>query len=100
MIAAVWLQLLDLGRENAGLNHQLIRICDEIRAVQELLTAPDTGKGKIMPRIIQLSPDGGGRYIAVDRDGELWRGEPKRSQTGGEEYIAWTPLRSEFPRDS
>jgi hypothetical protein len=22
-----------------------------------------------MPRIIQLTPDGGGRYIAVDRDG-------------------------------
>jgi hypothetical protein len=24
-----------------------------------------------MPRIIQLTPDGGGRYIAVDRDGDL-----------------------------
>jgi hypothetical protein len=30
-----------------------------------------------MPRIIQLAPDGSGRYIAVDRDGELWRGETK-----------------------
>jgi hypothetical protein len=28
-----------------------------------------------MPRIIQLAPNGGGRYIAVDRDGDLWRGE-------------------------
>ena len=40
-----------------------------------------------MPRIIQLAPDGGGRYIAVDRDGDLWRGETKRQTSGGEEYI-------------
>ena len=53
-----------------------------------------------MPRIIQLSPDGGGRYIAVDRDGEIWRGETKRPKSGGEEYIVWTPLHSEFPRDN
>ena len=30
-----------------------------------------------MPRIIQLAPDGGGRYIAVDRTGTS--GEAKRS---------------------
>ena len=40
-----------------------------------------------MPRIIQLAPDGGGRYIAVDRDGELWRGETMRQKDGGQEYI-------------
>jgi len=53
-----------------------------------------------MPRIIQVTPDGGGRYIAVDRDGELWRGETKRQEDGGAEYIAWKPLHSEFPRDN
>ncbi len=53
-----------------------------------------------MPRIIQVSPDGGGRYIAVDRDGQVWRGETKRSKPSGEEYIAWKPLPSEFPRGS
>ena len=52
-----------------------------------------------MPRIIQLAPDGSGRYIAVDRDGDLWRGETKRQKAGGEEYIQWKPLPSEFPRD-
>jgi len=51
-----------------------------------------------MPRIIQLAPDGGARYIAVDRDGNVWRGETKRQKTGDEEYIQWTPLRSEFPQ--
>jgi hypothetical protein len=51
-----------------------------------------------MPRIIQLTPDGGGRYIAVDRDGDLWRGETKRQKEGGEEYIQWTPLPAQFPR--
>jgi hypothetical protein len=60
------------------------------------------GKGKehVMPRIIHLSPDGSGRYIAVDRDGDLWRGETKHQKDGGEEYIAWTPLPSQFPRDN
>jgi hypothetical protein len=53
-----------------------------------------------MPTIIQLSPDGSGRYIAVDRDGQVWRGETKRSKTDGEDYIAWKPLHSEFPRGS
>ena len=52
-----------------------------------------------MPRIIQLAPDGGGRYIAVDRDGDLWRGETKHQRDGGE-CIEWTPLSSQFPRDS
>ena len=53
-----------------------------------------------MPRIIQLTPDGGGRYIAVDRDGDLWRGETKRQTRGGEEYIEWKPLPAQFPRDN
>ena len=53
-----------------------------------------------MPRIIQLAPDGGGRYIAVDRDGELWRGETMRQKDGGQEYIQWKPLPSRFPSDN
>jgi len=53
-----------------------------------------------MPRIIQLSPDGGGRYIAVDRDGQVCRGETKRSKPDGAEYIAWKPLPSQFPKDT
>jgi hypothetical protein len=52
-----------------------------------------------MPRILQIAPDGGGRYIAVDRDGEIWRGQLRRNKTDREEYIVWTPLPSEFPRD-
>ncbi len=52
-----------------------------------------------MPRLLQVAPDGGGRYIAVDRDGQIWRGEAKRSKPDGTEFIAWTPMRSEFPSD-
>jgi hypothetical protein len=93
-------QLLDLGRENAALKRELIRMSDEIRAVQRLLAGHDRGKGNIMPRIIQVSPDGGGRYIAVDRDGDIWRGEAKRRKDGGEEYIQWKPLPAQFPSDN
>jgi hypothetical protein len=76
-------------------------MCDEMRALQRLpTTGHDTGEGNNMPRIIQLTPDGGGRYIAVDRDGDLWRGETKRQKDGGEEYIQWKPLPSQFPRDN
>lgn len=54
-----------------------------------------------MPSIIQLAPDAGGRYLAVDRDGgDLWRGETKHRKDGGEEYIQWKPLPSQFPRDN
>ncbi|HEY7652694.1 MAG TPA: hypothetical protein VIG07_07725 [Methylomirabilota bacterium] len=53
-----------------------------------------------MPRLLQVSPDGGGRYIAVDGDGQVWRGETKRGKTSEEEYVAWKPLRSEFPKGS
>ncbi len=53
-----------------------------------------------MPRIIQLAPDGGGRYIAVDHDGRVWRGETQRPKSGGDEYITWKPRHSEFPRSN
>ena len=94
-------QLLDLARENAALKRELGRVSEEVGAVQRCLAGtPDTRKEHIMPRIIQLSPDGGGRYIAVDRDGELWRGETMRQKDGGQEYIQWKPLPSQFPRDN
>jgi hypothetical protein len=67
-------QLLDLARENAALNRELSRVTEEVRAVQRFLAGiPDTTKEHTMPRIVQLAPDGGGRYLAVDWDGELWR---------------------------
>ena len=96
------LQLLDFARETAVLKRELLRLGEEIKAVQRVLTAgPDTqGKENIMPRIIQPAPDGSGRYIAVDRDGDLWRGEMKRQERGDEEYIEWKPLPSQFPRDN
>ena len=94
-------QLLDLARENVALKRELSRVGEELRTVQWFLAGiPDTRKEPIMPRIIQLAPDGGGRYIAVDRDGELWRGETMRQKDGGQEYIQWKPLPSQFPRDN
>jgi hypothetical protein len=95
------LQLLDFARENAALKRELVRLGEEMKALQRFLAAgPDKGMENIMPRIIQLAPDGGGCYIAVDRDGELWRGETKRHKEGGEEYIHWKPLPAQFPRDN
>ncbi len=38
-----------------------------------------------MARLLDIAPDGGGRYIAVDRDGQVWPGETKRQKEGGEE---------------
>jgi hypothetical protein len=93
-------QLLDLARENAALKRELSRVTEEVRAVQRFLAGiPDTTKEHTMPRIVQLAPDGGGRYIAVDWDGELWRGETMRKD-GGQEYIDWKPQPSQFPRDN
>jgi hypothetical protein len=92
-------QLLDLARENAGLKRELLHISEEMQAVARSLAAGSAkGKENGMPRIIQLAPDGGGRYIAVDRDGQVWRGETKHSKPDGAEFIAWVPLPSEFPR--
>jgi hypothetical protein len=94
-------QLLDLARENAALKRELSRVTEEVRAVQWFLAGtPDTTKEHTMPRIVQLAPDGGGRYIAVDWDGELWRGETMRQKDGGHEYIHWKPQPSQFPSDN
>lgn len=67
-------------------------------AVISASKASDQRKGEqAMPTLIQVSPNGGGRYIGVDREGQVWRGEVKRSRGDGEDYIAWKPMHSEFP---
>jgi hypothetical protein len=94
-------QLLDLARENLALKRELTRVGEEVRAVQRLLVGvPARRRENTMSRIIQLAPDGGGRYLAVDRDGDLWRGEPMRQKDGGQECIQWKPLLSQFPKDN
>jgi hypothetical protein len=94
-------QLLDLARENVALKRELTRVGAELQVVHPVLVGiPTTRKEDAVPRIIQLAPDGGGRYIAVDEDGEIWRGQLRRNKPDrAEEYIAWTPLPSEFPPD-
>jgi hypothetical protein len=74
-------QLLELARENVALKRELTSVGEKVQAVHRLLVGiPVTRKEYTMPRIIQLAPDGGGRYIAVDRDGEVWRGETMRQK--------------------
>jgi hypothetical protein len=48
-----------------------------------------------MPTLISISPDGAGRFIGVDDEGQVWRGEMKRDPSDGE-YIDWKSVRSEF----
>jgi hypothetical protein len=48
-----------------------------------------------MPTLISISPDGAGRFIGVDDEGQVWRGEVKRERSDGE-YIDWRSVRSEF----
>src|SRR5216684_4524828 len=89
------------GRENAALKGELSRVVKEVLRVQRFLAGiSDTGMEHSMPRIIQLAPDAGGRYIAVDRDSELWPGETMRLKDGGQDYIRWKPQPSQFPRDN
>ena len=91
-------QLLDLAREHALLRQELDRLAGEMTAIQRALVAgPRGGRARVAPRMVHIVPEGGGRYIAVDRDGELWRGETKRGKEPEEEYIQWKPLPSEFP---
>lgn len=94
-------QLFDLARENVALKRELTRVGGEVQAVHRLLVGiPATPKEYTMPRILQIAPDGGGRYVAVDRDGEIWRGQLRSSKSDNEEYIVWTRLPSEFPEDA
>jgi hypothetical protein len=50
-----------------------------------------------MPRLIQVSADSTTlrNFIAIDREGEVWRGETKQGKSG-QEYIEWKRIRSEF----
>jgi hypothetical protein len=91
-------QLLDLARERAALRQELHRMAREMTEIQQRLRAgPHGERGSVMPKIVQIAPDGSGRYIAVDRDGDLWRGETRRRRERDEEYIQWRPLPVEFP---
>lgn len=48
-----------------------------------------------MTKLVSISTDSTGRFIAVDEEGNVWRGETKRDR-GAEEYISWHRLPSEF----
>jgi len=51
------------------------------------------------PQLVQVALDAQGHYaIGVDRDGGVWRGRIQRDR-GGEEFIVWKRVRSEFPAD-
>jgi len=61
--------------------------------------APKAVEARRAPHLVSIAPDGSGRYIAVDEQGEVWRGESKRSRgDGDEEYISWRRMRSELDR--
>jgi hypothetical protein len=49
-----------------------------------------------MPKLISISTDSTGRFVAVDEDGSVWRGETKRDRHSGAEYVFWRRLPSEF----
>lgn len=51
------------------------------------------------PHLIHVSADAQGRLIAVDSDGEVWRGQVKRDRDGSE-YVTWKRMRSEFDHKS
>ena len=54
---------------------------------------------RVMPKLVQISPESAGNrnLIAVDKEGEVWRGDIKRDRIGQEEYIEWRRIRSDFP---
>ncbi len=46
-----------------------------------------------MPKFISIAAEGPNRYIAIDSDGGVWRG-----QAATKREIKWEPVKSEFPR--
>jgi hypothetical protein len=48
-----------------------------------------------MPTLISISADGAGRFVGIDHEGQIWRGQVKHERSDGE-YIDWRPIRSEF----
>jgi hypothetical protein len=67
---------------------------DVLAAVDGLRQAPGE-EDTAMPTLISLSPDGAGRFIAVDDEGQIRRGQLKRERSDGE-YIDRKSVRSEF----
>jgi hypothetical protein len=52
-----------------------------------------------MPKLVSISVDRPGvSYIAIDEAGHVWRGALRRSRAAAD-YLDWTPLDSEFPRE-
>jgi hypothetical protein len=51
-----------------------------------------------MPKLIQISADStrSRNFIAIDEEGEVWRGEIKPPDRSGQEYVEWKRIRSEF----
>jgi hypothetical protein len=51
-----------------------------------------------MPRLVQVSAYSTTlrKFIAIDREGEVWRGETKKEGKSGQEYIEWKRIPSEF----
>jgi hypothetical protein len=48
-----------------------------------------------MARLVSVPTGSTGRFIEVDDDGHVWRGETKRDREGAE-YVSWRRLPSEF----
>ena len=56
-----------------------------------------------MAKLVQITPDptqGSRLYLAVDDEGNVWRGEMKWTKDQRELYFAWTRIRSEFDERS
>jgi hypothetical protein len=41
-----------------------------------------------MPTLISISADGAGRFVGIDHEGQIWRGQVKHERSDGE-YIDW-----------
>lgn len=51
-----------------------------------------------MPKLVSIAVERSEAYMAVDAEGHVWKGQLKTHRGGGN-YVEWTPLGSEFPRE-
>jgi hypothetical protein len=49
-----------------------------------------------MPKLISIAIESAGRYVAVDSESHLWRGQIV-TKVGSPSAVKWAPLASEFP---